>query len=102
MGTMYYWDDDHGSSGKGYTLRDAHLLGDFKKAFGNKDEEFIRVRVYWTPLTIYQRDHDRFYHAFVLLETDLAYYTVEVSERCHTLARSTDKTDIRDYYPGGR
>jgi len=97
-GTLYYWDDD---KQKGKTLYDDTLVADFERIIGNEDDTILRIKVYRTPLMDWQEKYGILFHAFVLIETEDAYYTLEVSEKCITLQRSTTKEKIRDRYPKG-
>ncbi|CAF1251989.1 unnamed protein product [Adineta ricciae] len=96
-GSLYFWDWDER---RGYTILQDQLVEDFESITNDSDEEIIQVTIYKTPLTTWQLTQAVLYHAFVVLETENWYYSLEISEKCVTMQRSKSKEDVRDSYPG--
>ncbi|CAF0765380.1 unnamed protein product [Adineta ricciae] len=98
-GSLYFWDWDER---RGYTIEQDQLVEDFESITNDSDEKIIQVTIYKTPLSTWQLTQAVLYHAFVVLETENWYYSLEISEKCVTMQRSKSKEDVRDSYPRER
>lgn len=96
LGTLYFDPASDRSIGAGYTIRDRDLLGKFDRITGTEPDKILWIRVFATPLASVQSSLGLMFHAYVVIETERYYYSLEKSDRNITLQRSHDEYYVCD------
>ncbi|UJR06976.1 hypothetical protein I4U23_011264 [Adineta vaga] len=76
------------------------LLEQFDKITGTEPEKILKIAVYKTPLIPVASSIEILYHAYLVLQTETWYYSLETKTQQITLQRSKCPEDVRDMYEG--
>jgi hypothetical protein len=96
VGTLFFDPRSDQFSGNCYTIRDYHLLEIFDAITGDESDHILWIAVYSSPLQWWQINRGILYHAYVVMETDEWFYSLERTEKNITLQRAKDLMFVRD------
>ena len=96
IGTLYLDLESDQSSGSYYTISDDDLLQRFDEIAGTDPEKIVQIKVYATPLHSWQATLGIMYHAYVVLETDKWFYSLEKTDKNIAMQRSKYLSHVRD------
>lgn len=99
LGFLYFY-HKLDSSKRYHKLADDKLIEKFSKIIDDDPDNIVKIEVYRTPLTDIQPTHMILYHAYVVIETENWYYSIETSEKNITMQRSKEKSMVRDQIVG--
>ncbi|UJR07297.1 hypothetical protein I4U23_011585 [Adineta vaga] len=81
-----------------HMLHHNNLLKEFEDITGSEPDNILRIAVYRVPLNPLEPYLKMFYHAYLVLETERWYYSLETTSEKITLQRSTKLENVRDMY----
>ncbi|KAI9557837.1 hypothetical protein GHT06_014586 [Daphnia sinensis] len=87
---------DQSSTG-GYWITNEELRQKLSNLI-DTEEQIKNASVYSNPLTKKQRRKGKLYHAFVVIETNEWWWSIEKNTKCITIQRSKNLVSVRDMY----
>ena len=102
LGTLYLYSMDGGNI-RTYTWNNADMVAKYDELEGGRPDKLRNVWNYKVPLSGFRlTQEDLLFHAFVLIQTERWWYTIEVSDKNLTVQRSKCRDDVVERKEGER